>query len=373
MNGSFRIAVIKGIPVEIHFSWLLIFFLLSISLAQAYLPEYAEGHSNTSYWAAGIITTLVVFASVLTHEFGHSLVALKEGIPIKKITLFVFGGVAQMESEPESAAAELKVTAAGPATSLLIALFTGALYYLVMPPGQLISESILFVARVNLIMAIFNTVPAYPLDGGRLLRAIIWFFSKNVLQATKISVGLGSFLAFMAMAYGFLLVFFQGEIMGLWLIFIGWMIYQAGQSSYSQLVFKETFAGMKVSELMSTDLQTISPDTTLDQLAEDFLHYKYGAFPVVYGSTTHGLVSLQHMKDVPREKWPQTRVSQIMTPLKEVMVLRPDSDAGDVMMKIAAQNTGRALVMKEGELVGILSRTDMMRYMQMHMELGTDQ
>ncbi len=372
MNSSFRLTVIKGIPVEIHFSWLLIFFLLSISLAQAYLPEYAEGQTNTAYWAAGIITTLVVFASVLTHEFGHSLVAINEGIPIKRITLFVFGGVAQMESEPDSPAAEFKITAAGPLTSLLIALLTGAIYYLALPPGQLISESILFVARVNLIMAIFNTVPAYPLDGGRLLRSMIWFFSKNVLRATKISVGLGSFLAFIAMAYGFLLIFFQGEVIGLWLIFIGWMIYQAGQSSYSQLVFKETFAGMKVSELMSTELQTISPDTTLDQLAEDFLHYKYGAFPVVYGSTTDGLVSLQHMKDVPREKWPQTRVSQIMTPLKEIMVLSPDSDAADVMMKMATLNTGRALVMKDGDLVGILSRTDMMRFMQMHMVLGSD-
>ncbi|MGM0652493.1 MAG: site-2 protease family protein [Bacillota bacterium] len=372
MNSSFRLTVIRGIPVEIHFSWLLIFFLLSISLAQAYLPEYAEGYDNTAYWAAGVITTLIVFASVLTHEFGHSLVAINEGIPIKKITLFVFGGVAQMESEPDSAAAEFKITVAGPLTSLLIAVLTGAFYYVVLSPDQLLSESIFFVARVNLVIAIFNTIPAYPLDGGRLLRSIIWYFNNNVLKATKISVGLGSFFAFIAMAYGFLLIFFQGEIIGLWLIFIGWMIYQAGQTSYSQLVFKETFAGMKVSELMSTELQTISPDATLDQLADYFLHYKYGAFPVVYGSTTHGLVSLQHMKEVPREEWHQTRVSQVMTPLKEAMVLSPDSDAADVMMKMATQNTGRALVIKDGELVGILSRTDMMRFIQMHMVLGSD-
>lgn len=373
MNSSFRLMRIKGIPVEIHISWLLIFFLFSISLAQSYFPLMIEGLSITVYWAAGIITTLIIFASVLTHEFGHSLVAINEGIPIKKITLFIFGGVAQMEAEPKSPKAEFKVTAAGPLTSLAIAVVAGALYYLVLPPGQIISESIFFVARVNLIMAVFNLIPAFPLDGGRLFRSLIWFFGKNILKATRIAVAFGSILSFIAMGLGFVIIFFQGNLWGLWLIFIGWMIYQAGQSSYSQLVFKDTFSGMKVSEVMSTNLQTISPDATLEELADYFLHYKYGAFPVVYGSTTHGLVTLQDMKKVPREKWPDTTVGRILTPLRETMVARPDSDAAEVMMKMASQELGRALVMEEnGELVGILSRTDMMRIIQMHMVLGEE-
>ncbi len=373
MNSSFRLMEIKGIPVEIHVSWLLVFFLFSITLAQGYFPTAAEGLSRQAYWTAGIITTLIVFASVLTHEFGHSLVALKEGIPIKKITLFIFGGVAQMESEPESPASEFKITAAGPLTSLLIAAVTGALYYLFLPAGLLISEAVFFVARLNLIMAIFNMIPAFPLDGGRLFRSAVWFFGKNMLKATRIAVFFGSALSFIAMGLGFMIIFFQGDLWGLWLIFIGWMIYQAGQSSYSQLVFKETFAGMKVAQLMSTKLQTVSPDDTLEELAEYFLHYKYGAFPVVYGSTTHGLVTLQNMKEIPRDQWPETRVSRVMTPLKNVMVLRPDSDAAGVMIKMASQNAGRALVMEiNGNLVGLLSRTDMMRFMQMHMVLGEE-
>lgn len=241
-----------------------------------------------------------------------------------------------------------------------------------MPRGQIISESIFFVARLNLVMAIFNLIPAFPLDGGRLFRSIVWHFGNNMLKATRVAVGLGSILSFIAMGFGFVQIFFQGDLWGLWLIFIGWMIYQAGQSSYSQLVFKETFAGMKVSSLMSTELQTISPDATLEELAEHFLQYKYGAFPVVYGSTTHGLVSLQNMKEVPREKWAETKVSRILTPLKETLVLRPNTDAAEVMMKMASQNTGRALVMENGDLVGLLSRTDMMRFMQMHMVLGSD-
>jgi len=372
MSSSFRLMQIKGIPVEINISWLLIFFLFSITLAQGYFPGIVEGLSSQVYWAAGIITTLIVFVSVLIHEFGHSLVAIKEGIPIKKITLFIFGGVAQMEAEPTSPSTEFKITAAGPLTSLLIALVTGGLYYLFLPRGQIISESIFFVARLNLIMAVFNLIPAFPLDGGRLFRSIVWYFGKNMLKATRVAVSLGSILSFIAMGLGFMMIFFQGDLWGLWLIFIGWMIYQAGQSSYSQLVFKETFAGMKVSSLMSTNLQTISPDATLDELAEYFLHYKYGAFPVVYGSTTHGLVSLQNMKEIPRENWAETRVARILTPLKETLVLGPDTDAAEVMMKMASQNTGRALIMKNGDLVGLLSRTDMMRFMQMHMVLGSD-
>lgn len=372
MNSSFRLLQIKGIPVEINISWLLVFFLFSITLAQGYFPNIVEGLNTQAYWAAGIITTLIVFASVLIHEFGHSLVAIKEGIPIKKITLFIFGGVAQMEAEPTSPSTEFKITAAGPLTSLLIAVVTGGIYYLFMPRGQIVSESIFFVARLNLVMAIFNLIPAFPLDGGRLFRSIVWYFGKNMLKATRIAVGLGSLLSFVAMGYGFMQIFFQGDLWGLWLIFIGWMIYQAGQSSYSQLVFKETFAGMKVSSLMSTNLQVISPDATLEELAEHFLQYKYGAFPVVYGSTTHGIVSLQNMKEIPRDKWTETKVFSILTPLKETMVLNPKTDAAEVMMKMASHNSGRALVMDNGNLVGLLSRTDMMRFMQMHMVLGSD-
>ncbi len=372
MNNSLRIAVIKGIPVEIHFSWLLIFLLLSISLALGYFPDAVESYSPLEYWIAAVITTLIVFASVLTHEFGHSMVALKAGIPIKNITLFIFGGVAQMESEAEEAATEFKLTAAGPLTSLLLAVVFGSIYYLFMIPGLLISEAVLIIARINLVMVVFNMIPAFPLDGGRLFRSAIWFFSNNLITATRIAVGFGSVLSFMVMALGFAMIFFQGNIFGLWLIFIGWMIYQAGQSSYSQLIFKETFTGIKVSELMSSDLKTISPDATLDELADHFLQYMHGAFPVVYGSSTHGLVTLQNMKDIPREKWAETRVSEILTPLKDTMVIKPDTDAAEVMMRMSAQNTGRALVMENGSLAGLLSRTDMMRYMQMHMAVGSD-
>jgi len=372
MNSSFRIMTIKGIPVEINISWLLVFFLFSLTLAQIYFPSAVVGLTPVEYWAAGMITALVFFISVLTHELGHSLVAIKNDIPIKKITLFIFGGVAQMEAEPTNPSTELKITAAGPLTSLLIALVFGFFYFSLLPHGFILSEATYFIAQLNLIMALFNLIPAFPLDGGRIFRAIVWMLNKNMLKATKIAVRLGSLLSFLAIGFGFLMILSQGDLWGLWLIFLGWMISQAGQSSYSQLVFKETFAGIKVSSLMSKNLQTVSPDDTLAELAECFLHYKYGAFPVVYGSTTHGLVALQNMKAVPRDKWSETKVSRILTPLKDTMVIEPDADAAEVMLKMASQNRGRALVMESGDLVGLLSHTDMMRFMQMHTVLGSD-
>jgi len=372
MNNTMRIITIKGIPVEIHVSWFLAFFLFTIFLSLGYFPLEAADLPMLNYWLAGLLTTLFIFVSVLTHEFGHSLVAIKEGIPIKKIVLFIFGGVAQMEAEPATPSAEFKITAAGPLTSLLIALFLGAIYYLSGTGEHIIGKALFFLIRLNFIVALFNLIPAFPLDGGRLLRAVIWQFIKNLLKATRIAVNIGSFFSFLGMGIGFLLIFLNSDISGLWLIFLGWMIYQAGQSSYSQLVFKETFSGMKISEIMSANPQTVSPDVTLDELADQFLLYKFGAFPVVYGSTTHGLVSLQNLREIPREKWPDTRVSQIMTPLKEIMVTEPDKDAAAVMMKMAAENTGRALVMDRGDLVGLISRTDMMKFIQMHMILGTD-
>lgn len=363
---------VKGIPVEINASWLLIFFLFSFSLAAAHFPSVTPDLMPALYWAAGIITTLVFFASVLIHELGHSLVALKEGVPIKKITLFLFGGVAQMEKEPENPLTELKITAAGPLTSLLIALVLGFFYFILFKPGDIFGEAIYLVARLNLVMALFNLVPAFPLDGGRIFRALVWMVNKNMLGATKIAVRLGSVLCFLAIGLGFYMILFQGDLSGLWLIFLGWMVSQAGQSSYSQLVFKETFTGIKVDRLMSKELKVVSPDDNLETLAENFLQYRHGAFPVVYGSTTHGLVTLQNMKGVPREKWPQTNVFSVLTPLKETMVISPGDDAAQIMLKMAAQNKGRALVMEGGDLVGILSRTDLMHFMQMHTVLGAD-
>ncbi|HOL17011.1 MAG TPA: site-2 protease family protein [Bacillota bacterium] len=372
MKSSFRLGRIFGIAIDIHFSWLLVLALFSMSLARGYFPEVLPDLPPRTYWLTAVLTTIIAFASILAHELAHSLMAIRQGISIKKIVLFIFGGVAQMETEAKQPLAELKITVVGPLTSFCIGIILGLIYYLVLPPGNIISEALFFVAYLNIYVSLFNLIPAFPLDGGRILRAIIWYFSKNLLRATRAAVGLGSLISFLGIGYGFLTIIIRGNIMGLWLVFLGWMIYQAGQTSYSQLVFQETFGGIRVEKIMSPNPVTVSPDLNLQQLADNFLEHKFGAFPVVYGSTTHGLVSLHQMKDIPRDKWIHTPVTRIMTPLKDCTVASPQEDAASIMMKMAASNEGRVLVMDNGDLVGILSRTDMMRFMQMHLVLGSE-
>jgi len=353
---------------------LIIFVFFSYTLAEITFPQRLEGLVPGYYWAAGIITTLVIFVSVLTHEVSHSLVAIKEGISIRKITLFVFGGVAQMEEEPRSSNSELKITIAGPLASFVLALIFGSIFfYMYFTVGDnLLTIAFLFLAQINLVMAIFNLLPAFPLDGGRLLRSTIWHFTRNLLKSTKIAVSVGSVIAFLVMAFGFFAILGMGQITGLWFVFLGWILHHAGQASYSQLLFQQAFSGVKIREIMTTDVHTVPPDLNIQDLVEKFHRYKLGAFPVVYGSTLHGLVTLNQIKDIPREKWSYKTVAYIMTPLEECITVSPHEEAASIMTKMAVEHAGRVLVIENGELVGILTRTDMMRLLQMHMILGTE-
>ncbi len=371
MNSSFRIARIFGINVDINPSWLLVFFLFSFTLSTHYFPGMIEGFDTAVYWSMGIITTLLIFASILLHELAHSLMAIRSGIPIKKITLFIFGGVAQMEKEPDKPGVELKIALVGPATSLALALLAWLIYQ-PLPPDLAISSMLWFLARINFVVGVINLIPAFPLDGGRVLRAGLWHFMKSMLRATRAAVALGSVFAFLAIGLGFLLLFQMYWVWGLWYIFLGWMLYQAGQASYTQLVFQQAFKGVTVSRVMSSEVQTVEPDLTLDQLVEKFYRYKFGAFPVTYGGRLRGLVSYHQIREISQEKWSETKTSQVMTPADQLAIASPHQEAVEVMMKMAAGNLGRVLVVENGELVGILSRTDMMKLINLHMQLGTE-
>ena len=370
MSGSFRLTRIFGIDVEINISWLLVFALFSFTLARDYFPAQMVGFEPSAYWSMGIITTILIFASILLHELGHSLMAIKEGIPIKRITLFIFGGVAQMEKEPHLPGVELKIALVGPATSMVLA-FLGWLLFRIIPPDLAISQVVFFLARLNLIVGLINLIPAFPLDGGRVLRAGLWHFLKNLLRATRIAVLIGSVFAFTAIGWGFLLIL-NSMIWGLWYIFLGWLLYQSGQASYTQLVFHQTFKGVPVSQIMSRNVQSVHSDTTLNQLVHQFYQYKFGAFPVVDDGKLLGMVTLNHLREVNQEEWQRTTVAQIMIKDSNLINVSPDTEAVEVMMKMASGNIGRVLVTENHRLVGILSRTDMMKLINMHMLLGME-
>ncbi|HAP31995.1 MAG TPA: hypothetical protein DCQ14_02930 [Firmicutes bacterium] len=371
MGGSFRLTRLFGIDVEINISWLLVFALFSFTLAREYFPAIITGFTAATYWSMGIITTILIFVSVLLHELAHSLMAIREGIPIKKITLFIFGGVAQMEKEPHLPAVEFKIALVGPATSLVLALLFFLLFRL-FPPGLAISQVIFFLARLNLIMGLINLIPAFPLDGGRVLRAGLWHYFKSMLRATRIAVRIGSIFAFLIIGLGFLYLFQVSLIWGLWYIFLGWLLYQSGQASYAQLVFHQTFKGIAVRQIMSGNVQSVPPHLTLDQLVEYFYRYKYGAFPVADNHRLLGMITFNQLRDVETGRWPHTTAEEIMTGKAELVIVSPDREAVEIMMRMAAGNIGRVLVVENERLVGILSRTDIMKLISMHMLLGTE-
>lgn len=372
MNGSLRIGQVFGIGIYIHYSWLLVFLLFSFTLSEGYLPTVVPELTRSEYWTLGSSVTILLFVSILIHELAHSLTAIKHDIPIRRITLFIFGGVAQLEKEPEYPADELKITIAGPIASYILALIFFVFTYL--PLGIALTESFRFLALINFIVATINLVPAFPLDGGRVLRALLWHFTKNLLRATKIAVTIGSFFAFLAMGAGFIMVFYQNFIVGLWYIFLGWMLYMAAQSSYNQLTLRQALSGIKVSDIMSTNLVTVNSNLNLDDLVNMFFHYRYSAFPVADEfSLIKGLVTLHQVKETPKNKWESTSVEEIMTPYEKCYKVAPEQEAVGVMMKMAKDNTGRALVVQEGKVMGILSKTDIMRLIDMQLILGIDE
>jgi len=370
VNNSFRIGRILGINVYIHISWFLVFVLFSLTLSEGYFPAAAPNLSKINYWLMGSIVTLILFGSILLHELAHSITAIKHNLPIKRITLFIFGGVAQIEREPDHPAAEFKIAIAGPLASLATALFFAVLYWL-FPGVVAVKVALKYLAQVNVFLVLINLVPAFPLDGGRLLRALLWSFFKNLLRATRVAVNLGSFFAFLSIALGFIMVIYQNLIGGIWYIFLGWLLHQAGQNIYGQLALKQAFTGVKIFDVMTRDVVTVEAGLTINELVERFFRYKYGAFPVVDNDEVVGMVSLHQVKEVPRREWDFKKVGEIMTPLEKCYRVEPEQEAVEVMLKMAAEDEGRALVMEDGNLVGILSRTDIMRLINMHLVLGT--
>lgn len=370
-RNAIKIFTIFGIDVELDISWFIVFFLFSFTLSEHYFPEALPGVDLTTYWTLGIVVTLLIFASVLIHEYAHSLMAIKEGIPINKITLFIFGGVAQMKKEPDQPASELKIAIIGPLTSIILGVIFG-LIYLALPEGQAVTAGAGFLSRINFVVGILNMIPAFPLDGGRVLRGVIWLFKDNLLLATRIAVTAGSVLAFFAMGFGFIIIFSMGSIWGLWYVLIGWLLYQAGQSSYSQVALKESLSGIKVEEVMSKEVETIDGSFSINHLIEKFYEYRYGAFPVLDNSTLKGLISINHAKEVSRDKWDEVKVEDIMTPLENCIVTSPKEEAVDIMLKMAGEGAGRALVVENGKLMGILSNTDMMRLIKLRTLFGSD-
>jgi Zn-dependent protease/predicted transcriptional regulator len=365
---------VLGIRVIADYSWFLIVALIAGTLTVASFPSALPGRSTLSYVTLGVITAFFFFASVLVHELAHSVVAVLNGIPVRKITLFLFGGVAEITREPPDPATELKVALAGPATSAVLAAAFWAAVLLMGPdparPG--LQLALLHLAVANTSLLIFNLLPGLPLDGGRVLRAIIWRASKNLRRATYVASTAGKVLAGLLIVAGVVAIFSRAYIIpGLWFIFIALFLRQAAESSYRQIVMKEALAGIRVANVMTRDVVTVSPDISLVELIDRFvLRYHFTCYPVVSGGRPVGVITIKLVKHVPRDAWGATRVSEAMIPLTDAISLSPDDDVPTAIQKMSSSGLGRLPVIAGGGLVGIVTRRDIMAYLQIRSDLS---
>lgn len=374
MNRSIHIITVLGIPIELNFSWFIIFFLVTWTLAQNYFPAVLPGLPSYVYWTMSFVAAVLFFMSLLAHELSHSVVAQKNKLPISGITLFIFGGVAHMSKEPQTPAIEFKMAAAGPLCSFAISLFFFALtqlfYGLKFPMALVVSTD--YLSFINLAVGIFNLIPGFPLDGGRILRAALWSLYGDIKKATRVASAFGKGFAYLLMGIGLLYLFYGVVLSGIWLIFIGFFLQEAASSSYQQVAFKKYLNGVKVRGIMTSNVVTVGENLTLTSLVDDFFFkYRLTSFPVLSDEgDVKGLITIHAVKDVPREKWASTKVSDAMVPLKRDLVVGPSADIFDALTQMAGNGVGRLLVTQDGKLIGIISQRDVMRLFEVKENLG---
>ncbi|MFH1386225.1 MAG: site-2 protease family protein [bacterium] len=373
MKKSIKVFSLFGIPIEINYTWFIIFSLVTFTLARGYFPATNPNLPIVLYWLLAFTSSLLFFTSLLAHELAHSLVAIRNNLPIKGITLFIFGGVAQLEEEPASPAVELRMAIAGPAMSFFLSILFYSLtefFFYIRLPNYIISiTNYLFI--INLFVGIFNLVPGFPLDGGRVFRALIWHFSHDLRRATAIASFFGKVIAILLMAMGLINFWSNSFISGLWLIFIGLFLMEAAETSYRQVAMKKFLSGVKVGSLMTKNIVTIPPTITIDKLVEDyFFRFRFSSFPVMEEDQLIGLVTLHDIKELGRETWPNTTAREIMVPLNSNMIISQESELSDALAVMASNGLGRLLVVENNKLVGLLSQRDVIQYFEIKDQVG---
>ncbi len=369
MIRGIKLFRVYDIVISIDYSWFIVFFLVAWSMAYGYYPYYTPGLAVRTYLAMGVISSLLLFICVLLHELSHSITSNRLGIEVKEITLFLFGGVAKLTSEPEDAASELKIAVAGPIASALIAGFFYLLKILLdsfTHQEMIVVDSMLsFLVRINIILLVFNMIPGLPLDGGRVLRALWWMKSGDMAFATKIASEVGRFFAAILIFFGFLQLISGNLAGGLWAVLIGMFLMQSAGSSYRQMQLQRETRGLKVSDIMTTDVITLEGNTTLSKSLEDyFFQHHFVSFPVTRLGEVTGLLTLNNIKSTPKNLWDETLASEVMQPLLEKARLAPDNAIMDALKIMGETKQGRLLVMDDDRLIGIISRRDILKTLQ---------
>ena len=365
-GGSLRLGRLLGIPIEVNVTWFLVFALVALSLATQVFPQWQPGLSPMAYWLMGAATALTFFSCLLAHEMAHSLMSRRFGQPVERITLFLFGGVSESHSEMKSPKAEFWIAIVGPLTSLLLgALFFGSALWAHSTGAPTALESALtWLAIGNVGVAVFNLLPGFPLDGGRVFRAAVWAWTKDLKKATRWASFGGKAFAAILMGVGLARLFSGAWFGGFWLLFLGWMIFQAAQGTYLQLVLTQALNRVAVSQLMVREPLTLDPDMTLRSAVDYyFIARPYSSYPVVVGDRVIGMLGRAQVKAIPKEQWDTLTVGEAMVPIEWLPVLTPDMGVGEALPLLLKDGRGRLPVVAHGRLVGLLSQTDVIRYL----------
>jgi Zn-dependent protease len=362
---SFRVARIAGIDIAVHPSWLVIFLLVTWSLAVAYFPTALPSESDVTHWILGVIASLLLFTSVLLHELSHSIVARRQGLEVHSITLFLFGGVSNLASESPRPAVEFAVSIVGPLSSFAIAAVAFVAASAV-PSGSAAQAVLGYVAVINLLLGGFNLVPGFPLDGGRVLRSIVWQATGSLRRATEIAGSIGVLVSYGFFVWGFLRVLNGDLLGGLWIAAIGWFLQSGATASIQQVRMDEALRGTRVGDIVRRDERAVSPDLDVARLIEEvLLPLNRRSMPVVVDGRVVGIVTLSDVKDVPVDQRAATRVGEVMGGRDGVSVVGPSDTLASALETLARHEYEQAPVVEDGRLVGVLGRADIMRQFQL--------
>ena len=363
-RSSISLGRILGIPIGLDYSWFLIFGLLTWSLATSYYPAEFTNWPQAQYWIVSAVTVIFMFGSVLLHELGHSVVALRYKIPVRSITLFIFGGVAQIGAEPPSAIAEFWIALAGPLTSFGLALFFSLLRPLVSGFAPLLALAE-YLAYINGSLGLFNLIPGFPLDGGRVFRAILWGTTHNLQRATIIAANIGRFIAYCFIILGVWQMFSGNFGNGLWIAFIGWFLESAASSQIHQKTIHDLLAGHHVADAMRRDYVFVLPETTIEQLVNKHI-LGSGQRSLVVKQDDHvaGLLTLHNIKAVPSSDWLTTTAAQVMVPVAKLKIIKPDAELVDALGEMDRDGVNQLPVMTGDQILGVLSRDDVISFLR---------
>lgn len=369
-----RIPLFKlfGFTVKADLSWLILAVLITWSLAKRLFPYYFAGFSNEIYWLMGVAGAIGLFMSIIFHELCHSIVARQFGLPMKGITLFIFGGVAEMESEPESPKAEFLMAVAGPASSI----FLGLILYFIHLIGQKtgwsepFNDVLQYLMVINFILAGFNLIPAFPLDGGRVLRSILWGIKGNLQWATRFASYLGLSFGIFLIVFGIFNFIAGGFISGIWYLLIGMFIQSASQMSYKRVLLRNALGGEEIRRFMKTDPITVSPLLSVEQLVNEYFYkYHYKMFPVTKGESLVGCITSKQVRGLSKQEWEQYSVRDIMIHCSDENVISPTTDALQALSLMNRTGNSRLMIVDNNKLLGIITLKDMLKFFEIKIDL----